>query len=177
MDGVILFGSGLMKDKFHQSNLLDERLKTIILSNIKINVKYKDGFNDAIGLAKSVIIEYKMTKERILLQKYFDRIEENVNNNKYNYCYGLNDSLCLLRCKLIDTLILSHDVAFGLNVILLKNKNNSCDKSVQLFVSQESVQNNKKHNKNKNKNRHNNKNNSGLNTIIIINHLVLKKLN
>ena len=162
VEGIIVSGSGNMKNIFCSNKMLDSRLKSIIFKDnlICVNGKYTNSFYDTLCYASPLLTQYILDKECNILIKYFDTMKEynnrnkynnKYNNNKYSYCYGINDCLFSLKCKFISRLILSYNVAFGLNVILLKNKNN-LNQGLKLFLTNKQLNNNNNNNNNNNKN-------------------------
>lgn len=100
--GLILAGSSLFKKNLAESDLLDARLKPMILSIVDIGYGAEAGLQQAILLSSEILGNTKYVKERQILGQYFD----DLNKDQDSVCYGLKDTLYALKAGVVSMLLL-----------------------------------------------------------------------
>jgi peptide chain release factor subunit 1 len=99
--GLILAGSADFKIQLSQSDILDNRLKNIILGTLDICYGGEEGFNQAIHMAADIMKDVRLVREQELLTKLFALISTG------GACaYGLRETMMAWDAGAIETLIL-----------------------------------------------------------------------
>jgi peptide chain release factor subunit 1 len=99
--GLVLAGSADFKVLLSQSDILDHRLKTIILGVLDICYGGEEGFNQAIHLAADIMKDVRLVREQELLTKLFSMISTN------SACsFGVRETMMAWDSGAIDTLLL-----------------------------------------------------------------------
>ena len=99
--GLILSGAADFKVQLSQSDILDPRLKNIILGIYDICYGGEDGFNQTIKMAADLMKDVRLVREQELLNKLFEMISTN------GPCsFGVKETMMAWDAGAIDTLIL-----------------------------------------------------------------------
>lgn len=114
-DGLILAGSGEFKTELSQSDMFDSRLRTKIMKVLDISYGGERGFNQAIELAFDVLSNMNVVKEKRLIGKFF----EEINQDTGKYVFGVDDTVKALEMGIVQTLIIWEDL--DINRYILKN--------------------------------------------------------
>ena len=123
--GLFLAGSADFKNQLSQSDLLDPRLKNIILSIFDICYGGEEGFNQAIHMAAPMMKDVRMVREQELLNKLFELISTN------GACaFGVRETMMAWDASAIDTLILYDE----LDVYRCTMKDADGNETVQYFT-------------------------------------------
>jgi peptide chain release factor subunit 1 len=99
--GLILAGLADFKNELSTTDMLDGRLKAIILKVVDVSYGGENGFNQAIELSAEVLADVKFIQEKKLISKFFDEIAQDTGK----YCYGVKDTLYALDAGAVETLI------------------------------------------------------------------------
>jgi peptide chain release factor subunit 1 len=99
--GLILAGSADFKTQLSQSDILDNRLKGIILGVLDICYGGEDGFNQAIHMSADIMKDVRLVREQELLTKLFQLISTG------GACsFGVRETMMAWDASAIETLIL-----------------------------------------------------------------------
>lgn len=102
VSGLILAGLADFKNELAQSDMLDQRLKRIIVKIVDVSYGFENGFNQAIELSAETLKDVKFVQEKKLISKFFEEIAQDSNK----YCFGIRDCLFALESSAVHTLIL-----------------------------------------------------------------------
>lgn len=97
VEGIILAGHSDLKNEL--SAIIDPRLK--VIKAVDTNYGGKNGLNQAIELCEDVLKDVKFSKEKKVLQGFFNEL----NMDTGMYCYGFDATISCLESGAIDTLI------------------------------------------------------------------------
>lgn len=102
VDGLVLAGSADLKMGVLDREIIDPRLAALIRHTKIVDISYgfERGFEDAIGQCRDILGNVKLVKEKIILEKFFDRI---ATDDKV--CYGPRQTLGLLGDSVISELV------------------------------------------------------------------------
>ena len=110
--GIIIAGSAHFKDKLAISPLLDGRLKKIILKVIEVSYGDKNGFEQALEQAQSVLSDVKLLEEKKIMSTFMNEIAKNTGK----YCYGIKDI-----CDCLDESVISDLIVYdNLDLYVIK---------------------------------------------------------
>ena len=98
--GIIFGGSAQFKDKIIESNIMDLRLKSVIIGVFDIAYGGENGFEQTIEQSSSLLSNVKYVEEKKILLEYFQII-----STDGNYIFGMKETLNALKNGIIDTLI------------------------------------------------------------------------
>lgn len=101
--GLIIGGPADFKGELTAADFFDQKLKDITVKPL-LDLSYggDTGFSLAVQAAQESIATARLTKERRLIQKLFDEIDQDTGK----YCFGVADTLKALEDGAVDTLIL-----------------------------------------------------------------------
>ncbi|EJW02210.1 peptide chain release factor eRF/aRF, subunit 1 [Edhazardia aedis USNM 41457] len=99
IDGLLLAGSSELKHEMRE--FLDQKLKDKVLKVVDTNYGGENGLNEAIDLCQDVLKEVKFSKEKIVINAFFDEMK----NDTGKYCYGYKDTLHCLEMNAIETVV------------------------------------------------------------------------
>jgi peptide chain release factor subunit 1 len=97
VEGVILAGQSDLKNELSQ--VLDPRIK--VLKTVDTNYGGEDGLNQAIELCDDVLKDVKLSKEKKVLQAFFNEI----NVDAGRYCFTMKETMECLEMGAVETLI------------------------------------------------------------------------
>ena len=115
--GIILAGCAELKQDLGESNLLDPRLKQIILKYIDLSYGMEHGLKEAIKESADCFKDSDFLKERGVLNQYFEEIAR----ESGLYCFGPVDTLEALEAGAVKTLILWEELDIYKIKILINN--------------------------------------------------------
>jgi peptide chain release factor subunit 1 len=99
--GLILAGCADFKNQLAQSDILDNRLKNIVLAQLDIAYGGEAGFNQAIHMSGEIMKDVRLVREQEMLAKLFAAISTN------GACAsGLKETVMAWDAGAIDTLLL-----------------------------------------------------------------------
>ena len=101
VNGLVLAGSADFKVELAQSDLLDLRLKQIIVASVDVSYGGINGFNQAIELSADTLGNVKFLQEKKLITQYFDEISRDTGL----YCFGVRDTMMALDMGAVERLI------------------------------------------------------------------------
>lgn len=99
--GLILAGSADFKSELSASDLLDQRLQSIILKIVDVAYGGENGFNQAIELSKDVLQNVKFVKEKKLITQFMEEISQDTGK----YVFGVDETLKAMEMGAVKTLI------------------------------------------------------------------------
>lgn len=150
ISGIIIAGSANMKGLLVKSDVLDKRLKKIIIKTIDVSYSGNVGLNSAIEQSADTLGDIKLVKEKKLLKEYFGHIYKNTGL----YCYSLNHTMYALEMGAIDKLIIwencpwfrytyltdecKEEVGYVKDLKLVKEKISGYELLIDWFVENES---------------------------------------
>lgn len=133
VEGLILGGHSDLKNELMP--FIDQRLT--VIKAVDTNYGGRNGLNQAIELSEDVLKDVRFSKEKKILQKFF----EELNLNTGLYCYGYKATISCLEAGAIETLIvwensdLEHENDLFIDWIAENYKNYGCN---LVFVSDKS---------------------------------------
>lgn len=133
VEGLVLAGHSDLKNELN--SIIDQRLT--VIKTVDTNYGGKNGLNQAIELCEDVLRDVRFSKEKKILQKFF----EELNLDTGLYCYGLKATLSCLESGAVETLIvwenieLEHDETPFIDWIAESYKDYGCK---LVFVSDKS---------------------------------------
>lgn len=133
VEGIILAGHSDLKNELSQ--IIDQRLT--VIKAVDTNYGGKNGLNQAIELCEDVLRDVRFSKEKKLLQEFFNQL----NLDTGLFCYGYKATMSCLESGAVDTLIvwenleLTHDDTPFIDWIAENYKDYGCK---LIFVSDKS---------------------------------------
>ena len=106
--GLIFAGSADFKDVLAESELLDPRIRKIIVKQVDIAYGMEQGLMQAIELSGDILKDIKLVKEVKLIKDFLDHIARDTKK----ICYGLTDTVRCLEMGSVDTIIVWEDFPF-----------------------------------------------------------------
>lgn len=97
VEGLILAGHSDLKNELSQ--IIDQRLT--VIKAVDTNYSGRNGLNQAIELSEDVLKDVRFSKEKKILQAFFDEL----NMDTKKLCYGLNATISCLEAGAVDVLI------------------------------------------------------------------------
>lgn len=126
--GLIFAGSADFKNQLAQSDILDHRLKSIILGVLDICYGGEEGFNQAIHMAAEIMKDVRLVREQELLNKLFDLISTG------GACsFGVRETMMAWDAGAIDTLILWDE----LDVYRCTMRDSEGEETIQYFTERQ----------------------------------------
>lgn len=129
--GLVMAGSAEFKTKLLQSDLMDPRLKKIVIKTVDTSYGGENGFNQAIELSADALSDVKFVQEKKLISTFMDEISQ----DSGKYCFGVKDTLTALDMSAMETLI----VWENLDIQRIKLRNNSTGEESVIHVREEEV--------------------------------------
>ena len=108
VSGVIFAGSADFKDVLAETDLLDPRIKKIILKQVDIAYGMEQGLQQAIEASTDILKDNKLLKEVKLIKEFL----ENIAKDTRKYCFGLTDTVRCLEMGSVETIIVWEDFPF-----------------------------------------------------------------
>jgi peptide chain release factor subunit 1 len=105
--GLILAGSAEFKNDLQKSDMLDPRLKDVIVSVVDVAYGGEVGFNQAIDLAADSMANVRLVAEQRVLGRFIDEIDKDTGK----FCFGARDTMTALEMSCVETLVLWEDLA------------------------------------------------------------------
>ncbi len=106
LQGILIGGSGMSKDNFIASGLLDYRLRTKMLAI------FDTGYTDYQGMKELLLKSASLIQgtEYVRQKQHFDQFMESIGKDDGKVVYGKKEVQDALRFGKIDTLLLSDDI-------------------------------------------------------------------
>jgi len=101
VSGLIMAGLAEFKKDLQKGDLLDSRLRPLILGTVDVSYGGESGFNQAIELSGEILRDVKFMEEKKLLGDFFEKIELDAGL----YCYGVHDTMYALEQGAVEKLI------------------------------------------------------------------------
>lgn len=101
VNGIILAGSAAFKQDLANSDIFDQRLKSIIIKIVDVSYGGENGFNQAIEISAEALADVKFIHEKRLLTSYMSEIAQ----DSGKYCFGIDDTLKALSLGAVEILI------------------------------------------------------------------------
>lgn len=120
VNGLILAGLAEFKNDLATSDILDPRLKNILLKILDVSYGGENGFNQAIDLADDVLANVQLTKQRKVIHKFFTEIQAHTDESKFSI--GVKDSMMALEMGAVDTLIVWDNLELNRCVVEVDDK-------------------------------------------------------
>jgi len=123
VEGIIFGGSADFKERISTSDILDPRIKKVILGVYDIQYGGQNGLDQAITLASDVLSNVKFVQERKIVTEFLDEIA--LNTSKYIFgkiqtMKALNDGL--IKKLIVDENYNDDDLDIILESSVIKNK-------------------------------------------------------
>jgi len=99
--GIIVAGLADLKTELAADKMMDPRIKVKILRTVDISYGMERGLQEAIGLSEDILADATLTKERKLLQSFFDEVAK----PEGNYATGTREVLLTLEQSAVDLLL------------------------------------------------------------------------
>ena len=104
--GIVLAGSADRKMELERSDLLDPRLKKIIVARVDTSYPGDSGLRQAIEMTQDVFSDLDLNKEIKLLREFMEEISKDSDL----YCFGLKQTVSALEAGAVDKLIVWSDL-------------------------------------------------------------------
>jgi len=104
--GLVLAGSGDLKDALANDKFFDKRLRSIVLSKVDVSHGGETGFDQAIALSAETIGSVVFLREQHQLERYMSEIRRDTGK----YCFSVDDTMGALEMGAVDTLIVWEDI-------------------------------------------------------------------
>ncbi|KAM0675663.1 translation termination factor eRF1 [Gurleya vavrai] len=99
IEGIILAGHSDLKNEMKE--FMDNRLKEKVIKIVDTNYGGENGLNEAIELCGDILKDVKFSKEKKIINTFFDEIKTDTGK----YCYGIKDTMNCLEMNAVETLI------------------------------------------------------------------------
>ncbi|TBR09664.1 MAG: peptide chain release factor 1 [Candidatus Nitrosotenuis sp.] len=116
--GLIVSGPGPTKEDFLKSNYLEYRLQNMVIAVLDTSYSGSEGIREAFVKASDVLSDFRLSEEKILIEKLFREI----NSHSGKGMYGLKDVIKYLKNNVVETLLITDDT----NMYRLEVKCNRC---------------------------------------------------
>ncbi|XP_029166576.1 eukaryotic peptide chain release factor subunit 1-like [Nylanderia fulva] len=104
VEGMILAGHSDLKNELR--NILDSRIREMVLKVIDTNYGGENGLNQCIELSWDILKDVRYYKEKKVLKLFFDEI----GLDRGMYCYGMSDTMKCLEMGSIETLMVYEEL-------------------------------------------------------------------
>lgn len=129
VSGLVFAGLADFKNELAASDMLDQRLKRIIIAIVDVSYGGESGFNQAIELSQEHLKDVKFLKEKKLISTFFDEISQ----DSGKYCFGIRDTMAGLEAGCIETLLVYED----LNINRIEMMNSAGEKKVAYMTPEQ----------------------------------------
>lgn len=133
VEGLVLAGSASFKTDLFNSDILDGRLKAIVLKMVDTSYGGENGFNQAIELSKDALANVKFVREKKLLVDFMQEIAKDTNK----YCFGYRDTIRAMEMGALETCI----VWENLDYLRLEIKNPATEEKKEKYLTPKEAQN------------------------------------
>lgn len=116
--GLIFAGSADFKTELAKTDMLDSRLKPIILKLVDTAYGEEAGLNQAIELSAEDLQGVRYLEEKRLFSLFF----EEINRDTGKYCFGVRDTLYALENGAVIDLLLWEDLPLNRSVVTCGNE-------------------------------------------------------
>jgi len=126
VEGLVLAGSASFKTDLQNSDLLDQRLKAVVIKVVDTSYGGENGFGQAIELSKEALANVKFVRERKLLLDFMQEIAKNTNK----YCFGFRDTIRAMEMGALETCI----VWENLEMLRVELKNPTTEETKEMYM-------------------------------------------
>jgi len=130
--GLIFAGSASFKHDLFNSDILDPRLKAIVIKIVDTAYGGENGFNQAIELSREALQNVKFVREKKLLNEFMEQIARDTNK----YCFGFRDTIRALTMGAVETII----VWENLDIVRIIIENPNTKENKELFLTPREVE-------------------------------------
>ncbi len=130
--GIVLAGSAEFKNDLQKSDLLDPRLKSIVIKVVDVSYGGENGFNQAIELSSECLSNVKLIEEKRLIGSFFDEIARDTGM----FCFGIKDTMMALEMSACEKVILWED----LPLVRYELRNPSTGEASVMFLNPEEAE-------------------------------------
>lgn len=130
--GIVLAGSAEFKNDLQKSDLLDPRLKAIVIKVVDVSYGGENGFNQAIELSSECLSNVKLIEEKRLIGSFFDEIARDTGM----FCFGIKDTMMALEMSACEKVILWED----LPLVRYELRNPSTGEASVMFLNPEEAE-------------------------------------
>jgi len=132
VEGLIFAGSASFKLELFNSDILDKRLKDIVIKIVDTSYGGENGFNQAIELSKEALANVKFVREKKLLNDFMQEIARDTNK----YCFGFRDTIRALQMGAVEMIIVWENL--DIIRVVLENPNDKTNIK-ELFLSPKEI--------------------------------------
>ena len=135
VEGIIIAGYADFKQKVFDNQVLDPRLKTVVLKLVDIAYGGEQGFNQAIALSQECFSNVRLVQEQKIISKFYEEITFDTGK----ICFGAEETVRCLLDNSISTLVVWDNLGIQ-RVELRKKKDNPDDEIVVKYLKLEDVE-------------------------------------
>src|SRR6266540_1846585 len=128
INGLIVGGPGPTKENFLREEYLDYRLQSSVLATLDSSYSGGEGVREILEKVneQGIITEYRLLDEKKLIKKFMSQVY----SDQGLAVYGIHDVLKMLKSGIVDTLIITDEIAY----MHLEIKCNKCGNTQEKFV-------------------------------------------
>ncbi|ETO07250.1 eukaryotic peptide chain release factor subunit 1 [Reticulomyxa filosa] len=113
IEGLVLASSANFKNDLFNSDILDGRLKAIVIKIVDTSYGDENGFNQSIELSKDALANVKFVREKKLLMDFMQEIAKDTNK----YCFGYRDTIRAMEMGALETCIIWENLGCKLEFV------------------------------------------------------------
>ncbi|ETO12436.1 hypothetical protein RFI_24941 [Reticulomyxa filosa] len=132
VEGLVLAGSANFKNDLFNSDILDGRLKAVVIKIVDTSYGGENGFNQAIELSKDALANVKFVREKKLLMDFMQEIAKDTNK----YCFGYRDTIRAMEMGALETCI----VWENLDLLRIQVKHPTTDEKKEIYLTPKEAQ-------------------------------------
>jgi peptide chain release factor subunit 1 len=130
VEGLVFAGAANFKNDLYNSDILDKRLKEIVIKIVDTSYGGENGFNQAIEMSKEALANVKFVREKKLLEAFLNEIARDTNK----YCFGIRDTMRALEMGAVESIIVWENL--DILRLVLKNPSTGEEKTEYLTPRQ-----------------------------------------
>lgn len=132
--GIIIAGYADFKQKVFENQVLDPRLRAVVLKLVDISYGGEQGFNQAIALSQECFSNVRLVQEQKIISKFYEEITFDTGK----VCYGAEETVRCLIDNSISTLVVWDNL--GTQRVELRNKSDPNGEIVIKYLKLEDVE-------------------------------------
>jgi peptide chain release factor subunit 1 len=132
--GLIIAGYADFKQKVFDNQVLDPRLRVVVLKLVDISYGGEQGFNQAIALSQECFSNVRLVQEQKMIGKFYEEITFDTGK----VCYGAEETVRCLVDNSVSTLVVWDNL--GIQRVELKPKNEPTDDVIIKYLKLEDVE-------------------------------------
>lgn len=101
LKGLVFAGSAEFKQVLFESEILDPRIKALVISIIDVSYGGENGFQQAMELSSGVIVNEKLNREKALIEEFMNEIKTDG-----NYCFGEKELRYMIELGAVKVVII-----------------------------------------------------------------------